>query len=500
MGLFNRKKEGGMMDAIRCDEKDFLIWKWRPDRDLSAGSSRKENSIRYGSGLSVRPGQAAIFLYPTKDEEYDVIKGPYNDIIKTDNMPVLSSIVGLAYAGGSPFQAELYYVNLAKGMEIPFFIPSFRVIPAEPEYRPYDIQVSVKGSLVFEVSTQKEYIKYLMEAWGGNDTSLEELEGRLKQLLTQEVKQIVSNAPKDTGVFLMHLNGLIGEMGQYICGRIQQKIAHRSGVYVSDVYISDIHYNEDSDSYQRLKRITEDQAQLYNLEKEKTALLSFENQRKVMQTDTDVRNETTRRMAGIQMGHTEDMLGRMREESQYAQHLQTEETARQTRLGSESAFINAHALDQQTEILKSGMQNMGAMGAMNLGGGDGHMNPAGMMTSMMMGASVAGQVGNMMNQMGGQVADNMAKSGQAQQGPPPIPVRQPQVFYLCLNNQQAGPYDITGISQMAASGQINGETLGWCEKLPDWVAIKNIPALSALFNAPGPVPPPIPGMPPIPNK
>ena len=458
MGLFNRKKEGGMMDAIRCDEKDFLIWKWRPDRDLSAGSSRKENSIRYGSGLSVRPGQAAIFLYPTKDEEYDVIKGPYNDIIKTDNMPVLSSIVGLAYAGGSPFQAELYYVNLAKG------------------------------------------IKYLMEAWGGNDTSLEELEGRLKQLLTQEVKQIVSNAPKDTGVFLMHLNGLIGEMGQYICGRIQQKIAHRFGVYVSDVYISDIHYNEDSDSYQRLKRITEDQAQLYNLEKEKTALLSFENQRKVMQTDTDVRNETTRRMAGIQMGHTEDMLGRMREESQYAQHLQTEETARQTRLGSESAFINAHALDQQTEILKSGMQNMGAMGAMNLGGGDGHMNPAGMMTSMMMGASVAGQVGNMMNQMGGQVADNMAKSGQAQQGPPPIPVRQPQVFYLCLNNPQAGPYDMTGISQMAASGQINGETLGWCEKLPDWVAIKNIPALSALFNAPGPVPPPIPGMPPIPNK
>lgn len=82
-------------------------------------------------------------------------------------------------------------------------------------------------------------------------------------------------------------------------------------------------------------------------------MLSFENQRKVMQTDTDVRNETTRRMAGIQMGHTEDMLGRMREESQYAQHLQTEETARQTRLGSESAFINAHALDQQTEILKA---------------------------------------------------------------------------------------------------------------------------------------------------
>ena len=29
MGLFN-KKEGGLMDVIRCDEQDYLIWKWRP--------------------------------------------------------------------------------------------------------------------------------------------------------------------------------------------------------------------------------------------------------------------------------------------------------------------------------------------------------------------------------------------------------------------------------------------------------------------------------------
>lgn len=46
------------MDAIRCDEKDFLIWKWRPDSSREAGQSKKENSIRYGSSLRVRPGQA----------------------------------------------------------------------------------------------------------------------------------------------------------------------------------------------------------------------------------------------------------------------------------------------------------------------------------------------------------------------------------------------------------------------------------------------------------
>ena len=45
MGLFDfakKKNEGGLMDAIRCDEKDFLIWKWRP-AGQDANSTRKEN-------------------------------------------------------------------------------------------------------------------------------------------------------------------------------------------------------------------------------------------------------------------------------------------------------------------------------------------------------------------------------------------------------------------------------------------------------------------------
>ena len=104
MGLFSKKntseppdanvqggKEGGIMDMIRCDEKDFLIWKWRPNSKADAGASRKENSIRYGSSLRVRPGQAAVFLYQNKGE-YDVVTGPFDDIVKTDNLPVLAIV------------------------------------------------------------------------------------------------------------------------------------------------------------------------------------------------------------------------------------------------------------------------------------------------------------------------------------------------------------------------------------------------------------------------
>ena len=72
-GLGSKKNEGGIMDAIRCDEKDFLIWKWRP-AGQAANSTKKENAIRTGSSLSVRPGQAAVFLYQQQEGDYDIIK------------------------------------------------------------------------------------------------------------------------------------------------------------------------------------------------------------------------------------------------------------------------------------------------------------------------------------------------------------------------------------------------------------------------------------------
>lgn len=532
MGLFglgSKKNEGGMMDAIRCDEKDFLIWKWRP-AGQAANSTKKENAIRYGSSISVRPGQAAVFLYQQKEGEYDVIKGPYNDIIKTENLPVLASIVGLAYAGGTPFQAELYYFNLAKGMEIPFTIPFFRVVPAEPEYKAYDVQVAIKGTLAFEASCDKECIKYMFEAWGGNDTTLEELKTKLTSLLTQEIKQIVANAPKDTGIFVMHFNSLIGELGRYILARIQDKVMHRFGIIPTDVTVSDIRYDDESESYRRLKAITEDRAFKFDMEGEKNALLSYEIQRETMRTDADIRNTSAKRMAQMQLDNQADMMARMRDESQFAQRQQTMAAAQQanlmnqaaanradmaseaamhrSNLASESAFIGAHQVNVQADVMKTGLNNMGQMGAMNLGGGNGHMNPAGMMTSMMMGTAVAGQMGNMMNNMGNTLQNSMPGANPQNQMPPtpptqasapvppPPPTQSNLMFNLFMNNQQFGPFDVNTLMQYAQAGQITPDTMAWCEGMPAWTPIKNIPALGMLFpqsapNGSCPPPPPV---------
>ena len=106
MGLFDigrKNKSGGLMNVIRCDEQEYLVWKWMPEGQ-DVNSTTRENSIRFGSSLRVKDGEGAVFVYKQKDGTLqDYIEGPYDETIKTANLHILASIVGLAYGGDSPF-------------------------------------------------------------------------------------------------------------------------------------------------------------------------------------------------------------------------------------------------------------------------------------------------------------------------------------------------------------------------------------------------------------
>ena len=84
MGLFGNKdknKDGGMLNIIRCDEPEYLIWKWRP-AGQSVGDSKRENAIRWGSSLRVKDGEVAVFVYKQKDGAMqDFIEGPFDDTV-----------------------------------------------------------------------------------------------------------------------------------------------------------------------------------------------------------------------------------------------------------------------------------------------------------------------------------------------------------------------------------------------------------------------------------
>ena len=145
------------MDEIRCDEVSYLIWKWHP-AGVKQGVVNRENAIRWGSSLRVKDGEVAIFVYKQKDGTLqDFIVGPYDQTIKTSNFPVLASIVGLAYEGGTPFPAEVYFINLAQIIQVKFAVPFFDVY--DPRFLDFGVPVAVRGTINFKITNYKEFIK-----------------------------------------------------------------------------------------------------------------------------------------------------------------------------------------------------------------------------------------------------------------------------------------------------------------------------------------------------
>ena len=91
--------------------------------------------------MRVKDGEVAVFLYRQKNGTMqDFIVGPFDQTIKTANFSVLSSIIGLAYEGGTPFQAEIYFINLARIIQVKFGVPFFDVY--DPRLADFGVVVS----------------------------------------------------------------------------------------------------------------------------------------------------------------------------------------------------------------------------------------------------------------------------------------------------------------------------------------------------------------------
>jgi len=446
MGLFGSRSEGGLMDVIRCDEQEYLVWKWRPSGE--ANSTKKENAIRYGSSLRVKDGELAVFVYQQKDGSMqDFIIGPYDQTIKTANFPILTSIVGSAFGGSSPFQAEIYFINLAGNIQVKFGLPYFDVF--DPRFLDFAVPMSARGTITFNITDYKAFIKLNRLI----NFELEDFNKQIKDAVTKYVKGVITNIPSDKGIPVLQMERKLLEINEIIAAYLKPRLENDFGVNMKGFDLANIEVDKESDGYSELRKVTAEQTT-------KTT---------IAQNDVNIKNMQD--MQSINAENMEESLRIQREEAQRAQKLQTE-----------TNFMGAHALNQQTEVLKSAAQNLGEMGSMNMSGGG--MNPAGMMTGMMIGGAMGNQMAGMMNQMG----QNM---NQQQNSPPPPPQIQ---YSVSVNGQTAGPFNWQQLQQMVQNGQLTTNTHVWKQGMAGWDLAGNVQELSNLFGSipPPPPPPPLP--------
>lgn len=431
MKVFGMNKTGGFMDEIRCDEASYLIWKWHP-RGVPQGASDRENAIRWGSSLRVKDGEVAVFVYKQKDGTIqDYILGPYDQTIKTSNFPVLASIVGAAYDGGTPFQAEVYFINLAQLIQVKFAVPFFDVY--DSRFLDFGVPVAVRGTISFKISDYKEFIKlHRLQTFNLND-----FQKQIKDAVARYTKNIVANAPAEHNIPVIKLENKIAVINDALESDVIDRLEATLGVTVSNVDIASIEVDKASEGYRQLISVTKDV------------------------TTAKIEAETTDYVERIRI---------QREEGQYAQHKQTQ-----------SSNLGAFQIEKQTEVGIAGAESLGQMGSAGSGtvslGGDAGFNPAAMMAGMAVGGAVGQNIAGTMNNM---VANTQPQMGMT---PPPLPTT---TYHIAVNGQTSGPFDKNALTQMALSGQLLPSSLVWKQGMPEWMKADSVDDLKDLFMPPIP--------------
>ncbi|WP_211364190.1 SPFH domain-containing protein [Propionivibrio limicola] len=449
-----------MLDVIRCDEEQYLVWKWRPSGD--ATSTRKENAIRWGSSLRVKAGEVAVFVYKQENgPNLDFIEGPFDDTIKSANFPVLANIIGMAFAGQSPFQAEVYFINLIGNIKVNFRTPYFDVF--DPRFADFPVRLVAGGSYRFNITDYKGFITLHRLI----NFEIGQFSDTVRDAVLKQVKGIVANAPADNSIPVLQLERKLLDINNLISPHVRRAFEEEFGVNLQSFDLTTLEVDKETEEYRQLRSVTAD----------------LEIAMRQKQNEINIRNlEDTQAINAENMGET--------------LRIQREQAERLAALQTQQQFLGAHQINQQTAVLSAAANNLGAMGQMNLGTGNGEgggsggsFNPVGVMAGLAIGGAMGNQMGNMMNTMGQNIQSPSMM-------PPPPPI---VAYHVAINGQNTGPFNMGQLQQMVVGGQLQPASHVWKAGMANWELAGNVAELAPLFIQAAPPPPPMPPVPPQAN-
>lgn len=145
----------GLWDFIKTELIDIVEWLDESGDTLVYRFPRHENEIKNGAQLIVRPGQAAVFV--DQGRIADVFQ-PGRHVLKTENLPILSTIKGWKYGFDSPFKAEVYFVSTKQFTDQKWGTKN-PIMLRDPEFGPvrlrafgtYAVRVSEPAKVIAEI-------------------------------------------------------------------------------------------------------------------------------------------------------------------------------------------------------------------------------------------------------------------------------------------------------------------------------------------------------------
>lgn len=218
MGIFDFLS-GQFIDVIHWvdDSRDTMVWRFQ----------REGHEIKYGAKLTVREGQAALFVH--EGQLADVFT-PGLYLLETNNMPVLTSLNHWDHGFRSPFKSEIYFVNTTRFTGLKWGTKN-PVICRDPEFGP--VRLRAFGSYGVRITNPGLFLTEIVGTDG--EFTMDEISFQIRNILVQEFSRVVAAS----GIPVLDMAANTGDLGRLVATEIAPKVAEY-GLSVLELYIENI--------------------------------------------------------------------------------------------------------------------------------------------------------------------------------------------------------------------------------------------------------------------
>ena len=205
----------GLLDKIKGEIVDIIEWIDDSRSTLAWRFPRYQNEIKNGAQLIVREGQKAVFVYRGAiADQFD--PGHYE--LKSENLPILSTLQGWKHGFDSPFRSEVYFINTRPVTDLRWGTPQ-PVTVRDPDFKM--VQVRANGLCVVKIADVEIFLKEVI----GTDSAVEVDE--IAELLRRVISMAFSDMVTQSGLGAIDLQGqqvsLSGRLAEFVQERVDDE-------------------------------------------------------------------------------------------------------------------------------------------------------------------------------------------------------------------------------------------------------------------------------------
>lgn len=223
----------GLLDKLRGELVDIIEWIDDSRHTLAWRFPRYNNQIKTGAHLIVRPGQVAVFVH--RGEIADQFE-PGHYQLTTDNMPILSTIMGWKHGFDSPFKAEVYFVSTRQITELKWGTPN-PIMLRDPDFGP--VRLRAFGVYSMRAADPKALLRELIGTDG--NFSSDEINELMRSIIVSAFADILGQSK----VAALDLASNYGSIGEQLRKAVIERVDDEYGLDIPQLNIVNISLPEE---------------------------------------------------------------------------------------------------------------------------------------------------------------------------------------------------------------------------------------------------------------